>query len=192
MIRSFANTHIDTERVWDGLSSRKLPREVQQRALAKLRLLNAATALNDLRNPPATVSTRSLKTASVSTQFPLTTNIVYASPGRTETHTMSRSSTITDPDWLENVHAGGLLLSEFMEPLDLSTAELARSVNVDAARIEAVVRGSLPMDAELDLRLTRYFRMSEGFFLRLQNDYETLEAKRALNGELERILPRAA
>ena len=52
MIRSFANTHIDTERVWDGLSSRKLPREVQQRALAKLRLLNAATALNDLRNPP--------------------------------------------------------------------------------------------------------------------------------------------
>ena len=105
---------------------------------------------------------------------------------------MSRSSTITDPDWLENVHAGGLLLSEFMEPLDLSTAELARSVNVDAARIEAVVRGSLPMDAELDLRLTRYFRMSEGFFLRLQNDYETLEAKRALNGELERILPRAA
>ncbi len=36
------------------------------------------------------------------------------------------------------------------------------------------------------------FRMSEGFFLRLQDQYELLEAKRALNGELDRITPRAA
>ena len=48
------------------------------------------------------------------------------------------------------------------------------------------------MDADFDLRLTRYFRMSEGFFLGLQDDYELLEAKRALNGELDKILPRAA
>jgi plasmid maintenance system antidote protein VapI len=48
------------------------------------------------------------------------------------------------------------------------------------------------VDGELDLRLGRYFGMSEGFFLRLQDQYELLEAKRALNGELERITPRAA
>jgi plasmid maintenance system antidote protein VapI len=48
------------------------------------------------------------------------------------------------------------------------------------------------MDADLDLRLARYFGMSEGFFLGLQDDYELLEAKRALNGELDRIVPRAA
>ncbi len=48
------------------------------------------------------------------------------------------------------------------------------------------------MDAELDLRLTRYFGMSEGFFLRLQNRHDILEAKRALNGALDRIVPRAA
>ena len=41
-------------------------------------------------------------------------------------------------------------------------------------------------------RLGRYFRMSEGFFLRLQDSYELLEAKRALNGDLDRIVPRAA
>ena len=40
--------------------------------------------------------------------------------------------------------------------------------------------------------LDRYFRMSEGFFLRLQDSYELLEAKRALNGDLDRIVPRAA
>ncbi len=48
------------------------------------------------------------------------------------------------------------------------------------------------MDGELDLRLTRYFRLSKGFFLRLQNQYDLLEAKRALNGALDRIVPRAA
>ena len=48
------------------------------------------------------------------------------------------------------------------------------------------------MDAELDLRLARYFRMSEGFFLGLQDDYELLKAKRSLKGELDKILPRAA
>ena len=48
------------------------------------------------------------------------------------------------------------------------------------------------MDAELGLRLSRYFRMSEGFFLGLQDDYEILEAKRSLNGDLDRIVPRAA
>jgi plasmid maintenance system antidote protein VapI len=48
------------------------------------------------------------------------------------------------------------------------------------------------MDAELDLRLARYFGMSEGFFMRLQIQYELLEAKRSLNGKLDRIVPRAA
>jgi plasmid maintenance system antidote protein VapI len=48
------------------------------------------------------------------------------------------------------------------------------------------------MDGELDLRLARYFRMSEGFFLGLPTDYELLEAKRALNGLLDRIAPSAA
>ncbi len=106
---------------------------------------------------------------------------------------MSNSSIITtEDDWLDNEHAGELLRSEFMEPLELSAAELARAINVPPARVEAVIDGARPMDGELDLRLARYFRMSEGFFLRLQTQYDVLEAKRALNGELDRIVPRAA
>lgn len=105
---------------------------------------------------------------------------------------MSRSQTITNPDWLHNSHAGELLASEFMEPLDLDAATLAGAIGIAASDIEAVVNGERPMDGELDLRLARYFRMSEGFFLGLQIDYELLEAKRALNGELDRIVPRAA
>jgi addiction module HigA family antidote len=79
-----------------------------------------------------------------------------------------------------------------MEPLGLDARTLASAIGARAEHVEAVVAGSAPMDAELDLRLARYFRMSEGFFLRLQADYELLEAKRALNGDLDRIIPRAA
>ena len=104
----------------------------------------------------------------------------------------SRSPTITDPDWLDNEHAGQLLVSEFLEPEELSIDQLADDVGVQPERIASVVDGTRPVDAELDLRLARYFRMSEGFFLRLQDRYEIVEAKRALNGALDRIVPRAA
>ena len=105
---------------------------------------------------------------------------------------MSKSSIITNPDWLHNSHAGEMLLSEFMEPLTLGVADLARLIETAPERLQSVIDGDVPMDAELDLRLARYFRMSEGFFLRLQDSYELLEAKRALNGDLDRIVPRAA
>lgn len=105
---------------------------------------------------------------------------------------MSRSQTTTDPDWLHNPHAGELLVSEFMEPLGLDAATLAGIIETDTKHLQSVIDGVVPMDGELDLRLGRYFRMSEGFFLRLQDSYELLEAKRALNGDLERIVPRAA
>ena len=51
MIRSFRCK--ETERLWQGISSRRLPRDIQDRALRKLRQLNAALTLDDLRNPPS-------------------------------------------------------------------------------------------------------------------------------------------
>lgn len=106
---------------------------------------------------------------------------------------MSRSQTTTiDPDWLHNPHAGELLASEFMEPLGLDVIALAQAIAVAPVRIRKMIEGKARVDAELDLRLARYFSLSEGFFLRLQNSFEILEAKRALNGDLKRIVPRAA
>lgn len=105
---------------------------------------------------------------------------------------MSRSRTITNPDWLHNPHAGKMLASEFLDPIGMGAERLAEAIGAPVEQIEAVIRGDAAMDAELDLRLARYFRMSEGFFLGLQADYELLEAKRALNGDLDRIVPRAA
>jgi addiction module HigA family antidote len=106
---------------------------------------------------------------------------------------MSKSATTIDTsDWLHIPHAGELLVSEFMEPLELDTPALAEAIAVEPARLQAMIDGRTRIDGELDLRLARYFRMSEGFFLRLQTSAELRTAKRALNGELDRIQPRAA
>lgn len=51
MIHAFAD--IETERIWNGERSRKLPPDIQDRALARLRMLNRAKTLDDLRNPPS-------------------------------------------------------------------------------------------------------------------------------------------
>ena len=52
MILSFANTNTQTELVWNGLRNKRVPSDIQNRALAKLALLHAADFLDDLRNPP--------------------------------------------------------------------------------------------------------------------------------------------
>ena len=106
---------------------------------------------------------------------------------------MSKSqTTTTDADWLHIPHAGELLVSEFMEPLTLDAATLAEAISIEPSRLQAMIDGKQRVDGELDLRLTRYFGMSEGFFMRLQTSADLRIAKRALNGELERIQPRAA
>ncbi len=51
MINSVADN--ETELIWSGKRSRKLPPEIQQRALAKLAMIDAAETLDDLKSPPS-------------------------------------------------------------------------------------------------------------------------------------------
>lgn len=106
---------------------------------------------------------------------------------------MSRSSTITDDrEWLHNPHAGEILLKEFLQPMGLSQSALARAVAVPPRRINEIVLGKRAVTADTDLRLARYFGISEGFFLGLQADYDLAEQRRKIGAVLERITPRAA
>jgi addiction module HigA family antidote len=108
----------------------------------------------------------------------------------------SKSSTITDPEQdnelLHNPHAGEILLSEFLEPMGLSQNALARAISVPPRRINEIVLGKRAVSADTDLRLARYFGMSDGFFLGLQTDFELRARKRTLGAELIKITPRAA
>jgi addiction module HigA family antidote len=106
---------------------------------------------------------------------------------------MSKSSTTTDKKrWLHNPHAGEILLKEFLDPMNLSQSALARAIGVPPRRINEIVLGKRAVTADTDLRLARYFGMSEGFFLGLQTDYELMEQKRKLGRALDQIAPRAA
>lgn len=104
----------------------------------------------------------------------------------------SKSSTTTDESMLPNPHPGEILLEEFLKPLELSQNGLARALHVPPRRINEIVLGKRQVTADTDLRLTRYLGLSEGFFLGLQADYDLMERRRQIAGELEKITPRAA
>lgn len=104
---------------------------------------------------------------------------------------MSKSST-TMTELLPNPHPGEILLEEFLKPMELSQNALARAVHVPPRRINEIVLGKRAMTADTDLRLARYFGMSEGFFLGLQMDYDLMERHREIEGDLNTIEPRAA
>ena len=104
--------------------------------------------------------------------------------------TKSRSSTITD--LLPNPHPGEILMEEFLKPMALSQTALAKAVKVPPRRINEIVLGKRAITADTDLRLARYFGMSEGFFLRLQADYELMARRREIGDQLKTIRPRAA
>ncbi len=104
--------------------------------------------------------------------------------------TKSKSSTTTD--LLPNPHPGEILLEDFLRPMALSQNALANAVGVPPRRINEVVLGKRAVTADTDLRLARYFKVSEGFFLGLQTDYELMERKRQIGDKLKAIRPRAA
>src|ERR1044071_5630296 len=94
---------------------------------------------------------------------------------------MSKSSTTTTRSGLlRNPHPGEILLTEFLEPMGLSQNALARAVHVPPRRINEIVLGKRDVTADTDLRLARYFGMSEGFFLGLQADYDLMERRRQI------------
>jgi addiction module HigA family antidote len=92
---------------------------------------------------------------------------------------------------LHNPHPGEILAKEFLIELGLSQNALAGAIGVPANRIHAIVKGTRDITADTDLRLSRYFGLSEGYFLRLQNAYDILEAKRRAGAALAKIKPRS-
>jgi addiction module HigA family antidote len=99
---------------------------------------------------------------------------------------------LAKPGLLHNPHPGEILAEEFMKPLGITQNALARSIGVPPRRINEIVHGKRAVSADTDLRLARYFRMSDGFFIRLQADYELMERRRQIANELKAIEPRAA
>src|SRR6185312_11405938 len=104
---------------------------------------------------------------------------------------MSRSSTTT-AELLPNPNPGEILLEEFLKPMRLSQTSLARAIDVPPRRINEIVLGKRAITADTDLRLARYFKLSDGFFLGLQADHDLMQRRREIGPALKSIRPRAA
>jgi addiction module HigA family antidote len=102
----------------------------------------------------------------------------------------SKSSTTTER--LHNPTPGEILLEDLLKPMGLSQTALARAVGVPPRRINEIVLGKRAVTADTDLRLARYFKLSDGFFLGLQADHDLMQRRREIGAELKSIRPRAA
>ena len=90
---------------------------------------------------------------------------------------------------LAPVTPGELLLEEFLLPMGITKYRLAKEIGVPAQRIGEIVAGRRSITADTDLRLCRFFGLSDGYWLRAQVAYDTEVAQAALASELERITP---
>ena len=88
---------------------------------------------------------------------------------------------------LNNPHPGEILKEEFLTEIGLSQNQLAQAIGVPGNRIHAIVNGTRNITADTDLRLCKFFGLSEGYFQRLQVAYDTMEARRSIKSEIAKI-----
>ena len=93
------------------------------------------------------------------------------------------------PRLIDPVSPGEILAEEFLAPLGMTKYRLAKSIDVPAQRSGDIVAGKRAITADTDLRLCRFFGLSDGWWLKLQASYDTEMTKRKMADELARIVP---
>lgn len=99
---------------------------------------------------------------------------------------------IAEEDLLDNVHPGDILREDFLIGSEIPIAEVAEGAQIDPVVLAEIIASRRDIDASIDARLTRYFGMSDGFFLRLQNSYDMEEVAYREADDLAKIVRRAA
>ena len=84
------------------------------------------------------------------------------------------------------IHPGEILLTEFLEPMGISQYHLAKEISVPARRINEIVLGKRAISPDTALRLSRYFGLSEPFWMNLQTRYDLEVQKDLLADRLQR------
>ena len=90
---------------------------------------------------------------------------------------------------LQPVTPGELLLEEFLKPMGISQYRLAKEIGVPAQRISEIVLGKRKVTADTDLRLCRFFGLSNGYWLRAQAAHDSEVAAEEIGAALSRIRP---
>jgi len=90
---------------------------------------------------------------------------------------------------IDPITPGEVLKEEFLTPLGVSQNALARAIGVSPRRVNEIVLGKRRITADTALRLSRFFTMSEGFWMNLQDRYDREIARRELGKILSSIKP---
>jgi addiction module HigA family antidote len=90
---------------------------------------------------------------------------------------------------LNPVTPGELLFEEFLKPMGISQYRLAKQIDVPPQRISEIIAGRRSITADTDLRLCRFFGLSNGYWLRAQAAYDTEVAQERLAEVLAKITP---
>ena len=93
---------------------------------------------------------------------------------------------MSDETLLAPIRPGEILLEEFLEPMGISQYRLAKDIGVPPRRINEIVKGKRAISVDTALRLSRYFGLSERFWLNLQTRYDVEVEKDKLKGRLEK------
>ncbi len=88
---------------------------------------------------------------------------------------------------IETPTVGEILREEFMEPMNISAYKLAKDIMVPVSRIQDILHGRRKITADTSLRLSKYFGVSERYFLNLQNDIDIRNQRIQMADELARI-----
>jgi addiction module HigA family antidote len=91
-----------------------------------------------------------------------------------------------DREKLSPIHPGEILLEEFLKPMGISQYRLAKDISVPPRRINEIVHGKRAITPDTALRLSRYFGLSERFWMNLQARYDLEVEKDRLQDRLER------
>lgn len=86
-------------------------------------------------------------------------------------------------------HPGEILLEEFLKPMGITQYRLAKEIGVPQRRIGEIVAGNRSVTADTGLRLSRFFGMSDDFWVGLQLDFDAANAKDLLKETLAQIKP---
>ena len=90
-------------------------------------------------------------------------------------------------DRLSPIHPGTILNEEFLLPMDITQYHLAKSIGVDARRIQLIVRGERAITAETALLLSRFFGNSAEFWMGLQSQYDLEMTEDRLGERLDKV-----
>lgn len=189
MIKSFKDE--ETAKLFRRQFSRKLPQDIQRSARRKLELLDGADTLQDLRQPPAnhleklSGDREGQYSMRINDQWRMCFAWRESDVSNVESVEYHEDRTMTEQR-LPPIHPGEILLEEFLKPMNISQYRLAKDMSVPARRINEIVQGKRAISADTALRLSRYFGLSERFWMNLQGRYDLEAEKDRLAGRLER------